>query len=181
MHLRYALLALLAEGEAHGYALVKRFNHRLGPFWHPNVGQVYQLLHGLERRGLVAHREVTAGPRLRRTFRLTARGQRVLAAWLARRPSWPPPVRAEIFVRCLAAERDGAAAVLAQLERQEAEYRRYLALVQEDATQAPPTCVTRRLAREAVLHLAEAQIRWLERCRAILAADAAAVSSRAIG
>ena len=25
MHLRYALLALLAEGEAHGYELLKRF------------------------------------------------------------------------------------------------------------------------------------------------------------
>jgi DNA-binding PadR family transcriptional regulator len=180
MHLRYALLALLAEGEAHGYALVKRFNHRLGPFWHPNVGQVYQLLHGLERRGLVVHREVAAGPRMRRSFRLTARGERVLAAWLARRPSWPPPLRAEIFVRCLAAERDGVAAVRAQLDRQETEYRRYLALVQEEATHAAPASVTRRLAREAVLQLAEAQLRWLERCRALLA-DAAALSSRATG
>ena len=45
MYLRYALLALLAEGEAHGYRLLKLFNQRLGPFWHPNIGQVYQLLH----------------------------------------------------------------------------------------------------------------------------------------
>ena len=50
MHLRYALLALLGEGEAHGYELLKRFNRRIGPFWHPNIGQVYQLLHELERR-----------------------------------------------------------------------------------------------------------------------------------
>jgi len=35
MHLRYALLALLSEGEAHGYQLLKLFNQRLGPFWHP--------------------------------------------------------------------------------------------------------------------------------------------------
>ena len=40
MHLRYALLALLGEGEAHGYELLKRFNRRIGPFWHPNIGQV---------------------------------------------------------------------------------------------------------------------------------------------
>jgi DNA-binding PadR family transcriptional regulator len=33
MHLRYALLALLADGEAHGYRLLKAFNHA-GPFWH---------------------------------------------------------------------------------------------------------------------------------------------------
>src|SRR6187551_3575205 len=48
MHLRYALMALLGEGEAHGYALRKRFTERVGPFWHPNIGQVYQVLHELE-------------------------------------------------------------------------------------------------------------------------------------
>jgi len=40
MHLRYALLALLGDGEAHGYQLLKLFNERVGPFWHPNIGQV---------------------------------------------------------------------------------------------------------------------------------------------
>src|SRR5215831_1436654 len=148
MHLRYALLALLVEGEAHGYQLLKRFNQRLGPFWHPNIGQVYQLLHELERRGLVARRDDASGARPRRLFRLTARGERALRTWLARRPAWPPPLRDEIFVRFLAAERDGSRALLAQLERQEEEYRRYMALVTEEAARPTPS-VTRRLAHEA--------------------------------
>ncbi len=37
MHLRYALLALLGEGEAHGYELLKRFNRRIGPFQRPRT------------------------------------------------------------------------------------------------------------------------------------------------
>src|SRR5512143_2320397 len=123
MHLRYALMALLGEGEAHGYALRKRFTQRVGPFWHPNIGQVYQVLHELERRGYVTRRDVTDGARLRRLFRLTLRGERALRTWLARRPSWPPPLRDEIIVRLLATERLGPAALLVQLERQEAEYR----------------------------------------------------------
>src|SRR5207245_1030417 len=86
MHLRYALLALLAEGEAHGYQLLKLFNQRLGPFWHPNIGQVYQLLHELERRGLVVRRDQSFGTRLRRLFRLTPRGERALGTLLPRRP-----------------------------------------------------------------------------------------------
>src|SRR5262245_50654038 len=61
MHLSYALLALLGEGEAHGYQLLKRFSERVGPFWHPNIGQVYQLLRELERRGLVARRDEDSG------------------------------------------------------------------------------------------------------------------------
>jgi DNA-binding PadR family transcriptional regulator len=166
MNLRYALLALLADGESHGYGLRKRFMQRVGPFWHPNIGQIYQVLHELERRGYVTRRDVTSGARLRRLFRLTLRGERALRTWLARRPAWPPPLRDEIIVRVLATERHGAATLLAQLERQEAEYRRYLLVVQaEDARDAP---ITRRLAREAALGIAEAYLRWLGRCRELL-------------
>jgi len=166
MHMRYALLALLADGEAHGYRLLKEFHRRIGPFWHPNIGQVYQVLHELERRGHVSRRDVANGARLRRLFRLTLRGERALRTWLGRRPAYPPPMRDEIIVRMLAVERHGAAAVLAQVERQESEYQRYLALVQADA---PPTgALTRRLAREAAVGHAEAHLRWLARCREAL-------------
>ena len=166
MHLRYALLALLSEGEAHGYALRKRFTQRVGPFWHPNIGQIYQVLHELERRGHVTRHDVTTGGRLRRLFRLTLRGDRALRTWLARRPAWPPPLRDEIIVRMLAAERQGAPALLAQVERQETEYRRYLTVVQSETTR--DGSLTRRLAHEAVLGLTEAHLRWLARCREVL-------------
>jgi PadR family transcriptional regulator, regulatory protein AphA len=176
MNLRYALLTLLGEGEAHGYELLKRFNERVGPFWHPNIGQVYQLLHELERRGFASRRDVEAGTRLRRVFRLTARGERALKTWLTRRPSWPPPLREEIFVRLLAAERGGAGALLGQLDRQETEYRRYVLLVQEEASR-PSTSLTRRLAHEAALQQAEAHLRWLAHCRSVLSANGLARAS----
>ena len=167
MSLRYALLALLAEGEAHGYQLMKLFSARLGALWHPNIGQIYQLLRDLERRRLIARRDEPHGTRRRRHFRLTARGERALHAWLARRPGWPAPIRDEILVRFLAAERHGAAAVQAQVDRQEEEYRRYLALVQEQATRGDAS-MTRRLAHEAALAHAEANLRGLARCREML-------------
>src|SRR5262249_44787881 len=145
-----------------------RFTQRVGPFWHPNIGQVYQVLHELERRGHVTRRDVANGARLRRLFRLTMRGDRALRTWLARRPAWPPPMRDEIIVRMLAAERLGPSALLAQLERQEAEYRRYLTLVQTDAAGVHDASVTRQLAHEAAVGLAEAHLRWLARCREML-------------
>lgn len=166
MHLRYALMALLSEGEAHGYALRKRFTQRVGPYWHPNIGQIYQVLHELERRGHVTRRDVTTGARLRRLFRLTLRGERALRTWLARRPAWPPPLRDEIIVRMLASERLGQTALLGQLERQEAEYRRYLALVQTETVH--DASVTRQLAQEAAVGLAEAHLRWLARCQELI-------------
>jgi DNA-binding PadR family transcriptional regulator len=167
MPLRYALLALLGEGEAHGYQLVKRFTAQLGPFWHPNIGQVYQLLHDLERQRLVVRRDERHGTRARRLFRLTSRGERALGTWLARRPGWPPPLREEIFVRCLAARRHGADAVRVQLDRQEEEYRRYLGVIREEGARAT-TSVTRRLAHEAALGDVEARLRWLAYCRQVL-------------
>jgi DNA-binding PadR family transcriptional regulator len=168
MHLRYALLALLSEGEAHGYQLLKLFTQRLGPFWHPNIGQVYQLLHELERRGLVVRRDQRAGTRLRRIFRVTARGERALRTWLARRPGWPPPLRDEILVRLLATERLGPEALLDQLARQEAEYRRYLDILNEELVRSG-AAIARQLAHEAAVGQAEAHLRWLGRCRAVVA------------
>lgn len=170
MHLRYAILALLADGETHGYQLVKRFHARLGPFWHPNVGQIYQLLQELERRGLVTRRDDTSSNRMRRCFRLTARGERALRTFLTRRPAWPPPVRDEMLIRVLAAERDGTPALLDQLTRQESEYQRYVENVREHATQSygVTTSLSRRLADAAALTQAEAYLAWLQRCRAVL-------------
>jgi len=176
MSLRFALLALLAEGESHGYRLVKELAARLGPCWHPNVGQVYQLLHELERRGWIVHRLEASAARSRRLFRLTARGDRALQAWLGRRPGWPPPMRDEIFVRVLAAERLGTSAVRAQVDRHEAEYRRYLALLEEQAAGLSGS-MARELAHEAALAHAHAHLRWLERCREVLARPAVGVAS----
>ena len=171
MNLRYALLALLTEGEAHGYLLLKLFNQRVGPFWHPNIGQVYQLLHDFERRGFVERRDQARGTRRRRLYRLTSRGERALRTWLGRRPAWPPPLRDEIFIRLLAAGRYGAGALLTQLERQEVEYRRYQALIEEEGTR-PEAPLTRRLAHAAALGQVEAHLRWLARCRAVLGVEA---------
>ena len=167
MHLRYALLALLADGEAHGYQLLKSFNQRLGPFWHPNIGQVYQILHDLEQRGLIVRRDVTVGTRLRRMFRLTGRGAAALRTWVGRRPAWPPPLRDEIFVRCLAVEPQGQEALASQLAKQEAEYQRYLTLVREHEP-AADSPVTRRLTHAAAVAYTEAHLRWLDEARRVL-------------
>lgn len=113
-------------------------------------------------------------------FQLTVRGERALRTWLARRPAWPAPLRDEIFVRFLAAERDGQAALLAQVERQEGEYRRYLTLVAGQGLPAAATA-TRRLAHEAALTHAEAHLAWLVRSRERLAAALARVTRSAAG
>src|SRR5439155_18294590 len=142
----------------------------------PKVGQGYRLLHERERRAVVARRDQRVGPRLRRLFRLTTRGERALRTWLTRRPAWPPPLRDEIFIRLLAVERDGPKALLDQLARQEMAYRRYVDLVQTESAR-PEASLTRRLAQEAALGQVEAHLRWLAHCRAALGPHATSLEA----
>jgi hypothetical protein len=76
----------------------------------------------------------------------------------------------------LAAERLGAPAVRAQVDRHEQEYRRYLALLEEQAA-GQAGSMTRELAHEAALAHAHAHLRWLARCREVLARPAVRAAS----
>ena len=175
MHLRYALLALLAEGDAHGYEILKRFEQRLGPYWHPNIGQVYQLLNEIEARGFARRRDVTVATRLRRVFHVTERGVRALDTWAARKPGWPAPLRDEVYVRLLAAERHGTVGLVAQLDRQLAAQRRHRELLEHQAPRADAPPVRRWIHTAATTH-ADTQLVWLTDFRASLA-DATSLAS----
>lgn len=82
------LLLVLAEGERHGYALVQAVEERTDGLVALDPGNLYRLLKRLLAEGLVAESERRpaadlAGER-RRYYRLTALGDRVLAAELRR-------------------------------------------------------------------------------------------------
>jgi len=74
------ILAVLASGALHGYAVIEELKARSGgeldlPEW-----TVYPALHRLERRGLLRSSWTTAEGRRRRIYRLTASGRRELAS-----------------------------------------------------------------------------------------------------
>jgi transcriptional regulator len=74
------LLAVLAAGPGHGYAIITRLRERSDGAFDLAEGTVYPALHRMEATGLLASAwEVVAGRR-RRLYRLTAVGQEALAA-----------------------------------------------------------------------------------------------------
>ena len=79
------LLAALADGPAHGYALIERLRDRSAGAFDLAEGTVYPILHRLEQGGLLTSSWVDAGGRRRRVYRLTRRGRRALAE---RRRDW---------------------------------------------------------------------------------------------
>ncbi len=72
------VMAALADGPRHGYALAKAMQESLGPFQRLSGGQVYVALRGLEADGWVVSEWDGDGAE-RRVYRLTDEGQTELA------------------------------------------------------------------------------------------------------
>jgi PadR family transcriptional regulator PadR len=74
------VLAILAEGDSYGYAILKRVRELSGGRMDWTDGMLYPVLHRLERLGLVeAHWQVAESGRRRKYYRVTRRGRAQLA------------------------------------------------------------------------------------------------------
>ena len=84
-HLDGLILAVLADGPLHGYAIIDKLKRRSdGTFALPE-GTVYPALHRLEASGLLASEWSDGEGRRRRVYELTRRGRRELGT---RRTEW---------------------------------------------------------------------------------------------
>jgi PadR family transcriptional regulator, regulatory protein PadR len=74
------VLAILAEGDSYGYAILKRVSELSGGELQWTDGMLYPVLHRLERQGHIRGRwGVSETGRKRKYYHLTARGQAQLA------------------------------------------------------------------------------------------------------
>ncbi|CAM5778811.1 PadR family transcriptional regulator [Cellulomonas persica] len=80
------VLGILADGDLHGYAILKRVDELSGGRMQWTDGMLYPLLHRLERNGLVrATWGLSEAGRRRKHYALTPAGQEALAQ---RRAQW---------------------------------------------------------------------------------------------
>ena len=78
-HLDMIVLASLAAGPAHGYAVIEEIKRRSGQTFDLPEGTVYPVLHRLEAAELLSSRWQTAeSGRRRRVYSLTRRGTKAL-------------------------------------------------------------------------------------------------------
>lgn len=78
-HLDMLLLAALAAGAAHGYAIITALREHSGGAFDLPEGTIYPALHRLEWSGLLRSSWTAVGGRRRRVYELTKRGHAVLA------------------------------------------------------------------------------------------------------
>src|SRR5688572_4279887 len=75
------VLAILAEGDSYGYAIIKRVTELSGGHLHWTDGMLYPVLHRLERQGHVAATWAESeNGRRRKYYRITEEGRQQLAA-----------------------------------------------------------------------------------------------------
>lgn len=78
-HLDMIVLAALAAGPAHGYAVIEEIRRKSGQAFDLPEGTIYPSLHRLEQAGSLSSRWLVANSgRPRRVYALTRRGQRAL-------------------------------------------------------------------------------------------------------
>jgi len=184
MVLRYAILGLLDGQELHGYRIKSEFEERVGSFWSPNYGQIYQTLKELRGRSLVEARfDRGTGHVGRWVYTITAKGRRALDTWLRRAPRSPQPIRDEIFIRLLVLDRKDVEARLAQLANQEQVYREYIGQLMaerklHDSGTKHDDRLLRALATDAAVFHAQAHLRWLAHARKLLRRHAPSAVAR---
>lgn len=178
MSVRNGLLALLADGNHHGYELKKELEERTGALWELNVGQVYTTLGRLERDGLVAevNGAATAGDRSgggsndQRQYALTEAGRSELTTWFREPRRHSAPERDELVIKLTLAVQvegvDADAVIDVQRTATTEELQRFTRL----KARAEPDDVARLFALDAVIAQIDTELRWLDQCQARLAA-----------
>ena len=167
--MRFALLALLAVQPAHGYELKQELEETFGDLLPPlNAGQVYTTLARLERDGLVRGDEIVDDTRNKRVYELTADGTAALEEW-TQAASPAAKLKDEFFMKLVLAAKTGIADPQTMLEQRRRECLQALRELNDLATPEGTSSVAAELLVEgAALHL-EADLRWLDRCEAVLA------------
>jgi PadR family transcriptional regulator len=84
-HLDALILAVLADGPLHGYAIIEKLKRRSDGTFELPEGTVYPALHRLEAGGLLSSEWSDGEGRRRRIYQLTRRGGRELGT---RRSEW---------------------------------------------------------------------------------------------
>lgn len=101
-----ALLGLLSIRPWTTYELAKQVERSLGWFWPRTERKVYDEAKKLVVTGHASARDEASGDRPRTVYRITAKGRRELASWLAG-PSAPKKLESEALVRVFFADAGG--------------------------------------------------------------------------
>lgn len=165
---RYGILGLLLKGPSNGYQVTKLFGELLGPGWEINSGQVYQTLGRLEADDWARCLSPPDEPKDSKIYRVTPKGEREFAKWLAEHPLRSRTHRDSLHLRLVLASHENADQLLEDIRIAKQTCVDKLAAYTSDACRLPEDAGEwETLAREAIdedvsteLH---GKLEWLEK------------------
>lgn len=166
----FAVLGLVAFGEASGYDLSRTAARSIGHMWAPSRSQIYKVLPRLVAAGYTSSREVEQRRRPDKAlYRITPAGRRALRGWIAQVEPDPAGGTAVFLLKIFLGWAGSPAAVLAQLaayrallERRVEEFERIEAGLGEDE---PPHS---RIALRHGISRANATLAWADEAERVL-------------
>jgi PadR family transcriptional regulator AphA len=130
----YAVLVLIAlRGRSTAYDVKRALARLVGEYWSTPHTQVYRECSRLAAAGLL-HEHVEEGGRRRRVYELSPAGHEAVSAWVREPTESSMEIRDVALLKLFAAELSTPEDVRALAERQAADYRRRLEIL--DATEA---------------------------------------------
>jgi PadR family transcriptional regulator, regulatory protein AphA len=100
----YLVLGMVRLGVTSGYAIKKAADGSTQNFWPISLALVYPELARLEEGGLLKRRPDPRGARARSAYRITAKGEKALGAWLASPKVAPVQIRDEAMLKLFLAD-----------------------------------------------------------------------------
>ncbi|SEC62310.1 DNA-binding transcriptional regulator, PadR family [Nocardioides exalbidus] len=171
MSIRHGLLALLERGPGYGYQLRADFDAVTADAWPLNIGQVYSTLSRLERDGLVEPAGQDEQGRAR--YAITGAGRAELLDWFASAVTAQDRPRDELSIKLALAVTVPGVDVAALIQHQRAATIGRLQDLTRLKSQGEPGEEPGGLAWSLVLenlrYAAEAEVRWLDHCEAMVA------------
>ncbi|QNE20041.1 PadR family transcriptional regulator [Kribbella qitaiheensis] len=168
MSIKHGLLALLRTEPKYGYQLRGEFEAATGSTWPLNIGQVYTTLTRLERDGFVAAAHGEGDGDGRSMYEITDAGRAELINWFETPVTRESRPRDELAIKLALALAVPGVNVTAVVQRQRGSTMQALQEMTRLKRQSSDGDISWRLVLESMIFAAEAEIRWLDHCEAML-------------
>ncbi len=168
----YAILGLLNEGPLHGYALRKRVDAALAPFWTIATSQIYSALHSIENKGLVnVEVQMQEDRPPRKVYLITARGREEFRRWCSSPVRHLRDMRVEFLAKLYFLRRKGDKAAISLIDDQATFLERLRARVSQHRDLPTDDRTLADLATSFRAHQMGAAIEWLNECKQALSQE----------
>ncbi|HET6298930.1 MAG TPA: PadR family transcriptional regulator [Kribbella sp.] len=178
MSIKHGLLALLRVDAKYGYQLRGEFEAATGATWPLNIGQVYTTLTRLERDGLVRSASGEGNGDGRSMYEITDAGRTELTSWFETPVTRESRPRDELAIKLALALAVPGVNVTSVVQRQRVSTMQALQELTRLKRNSRDGDISWLLVIESMIFAAEAEIRWLDHCEAMLSRHRAAQSKQ---